>query len=79
MLFALFAVNFVIFSLRATTLLNLKSESELYDNVCARTTVLRSGPVICLQFDSFLGDRLENGSPYAIGPLSVCPSVLSCL
>ena len=21
----------------------------------------------------FLGDRLQNGSPYAIGPLSVCP------
>jgi len=31
----------------------------------------------CVQ--QFLGDRLQNGSPYAIGPLSVCPvmSVLS--
>jgi len=25
----------------------------------------------------FLGDRLQNGSPYAIGPLSVCLPVLS--
>jgi len=23
--------------------------------------------------NSNLGDRLQNGSPYAIGPLSVCP------
>jgi len=29
---------------------------------------------------TFLGDRLQNGSPYAIGPLSVClPVCLSCL
>ena len=27
----------------------------------------------------FLGDRLYNGSPYAIGPLSICPICLSCL
>ena len=26
-----------------------------------------------LHFSQFLGDRLQNGSPYAIGPLSVCP------
>ena len=25
----------------------------------------------------FLGDRLQNGLPYAIGPLSVCPVCLS--
>jgi len=28
-------------------------------------------------FERFLGDRLWNGSPYAIGPLSVCLSCLS--
>ena len=26
-----------------------------------------------------MGDRLQNGSPYAIGPLSVCPVLFVCL
>ena len=26
-----------------------------------------------IQISTFLGDRLQSGSPYAIGPLSVCP------
>ena len=32
-----------------------------------------------LKFDQFLGGRLQNGSPYAIGPSSVCPVLSVCL
>jgi len=53
--------------------------------IYVRSTAMRPNnattTTILLRNERFLGDRLYNGSPYAIGPLSVCPvflSVLSC-
>ena len=36
-----------------------------------------TNPALVVSGPSVLGDRLQKGSPYAIGPLSVCLSVLS--
>jgi len=37
-----------------------------------------SNSKLFVESDQFLGDRLQNGSPYAIRPMSVCPVCLWC-
>ena len=47
-----------------------------YTNVKDRTDRQGNGPIG--QGEPFLGDRLQNGSPYPIGPLDVCPVPSVC-
>ena len=76
----------MILSLRYPTLLHISLPSNQLLSLCSfvalkylfsTSTAIPHHPPIPSQ-TPFLGDRLQNGSPYAIRPLSDCPVCLSC-